>query len=306
MSNNNRSYQNLQHCVTISLLTKQSTAFSKFQFSRQNPNGDQKVIQNKLRQSLYILVIVLVGFNVPALADVTQQLVKPTISTEAKQNYLAETDAKAMDILTYWFEEWQQDLTQGGKGRYNDKWFPHGPLGAEGSKETDRIIREKFLPTFELAIADQLGWDIQTNPYENLAYIILLDQFTRNMFRGTDAAYAHDNLSRAAAKTNIENGFHRYYFTGYQKLFVVYPLMHHENLASQEISLRFLKAINEHSEHPYEFLNALQKGVEHYQVIYMFGRFPHRNPRRDRDNTLLETQYLNKKGTAGFVDGSKW
>lgn len=228
------------------------------------------------------------------------------VDNTLRQQHLSATDPKALEILKFWFEEWDTDIQQGGKGKYNDKWFPHGPKGAEGSKEIDRIIREKFLSTFELATADKLKWNIKKNPYENLAFILLIDQFSRNMFRGTERAYINDPLARKAVDINIKKGFAKFYFTGYQKLFVVYPLMHHESLQSQEKSLRYLKKINEYEQHQYEFLNALQKGVEHYQVIYMFGRFPHRNERQNRNSSTKEAAYLSKKGSAGFVDGSKW
>jgi uncharacterized protein (DUF924 family) len=267
--------------------------------------GEKQAAQNRKPDSLtllptFALVIALIWAPV-GFGDVPQSAFETS-----RIEFLNDTDSLAMDILKFWFEEWDTDLVNGGKGRYNDKWFPHGLDGAEGSKETDEIIRQRFMSTFQLAVTNKLNWDIESNPYESLAYIILLDQFTRNMFRGTEQAYEYDNLSRAAAKVNIEQRFYLYYFTGYQKLFIVYPLMHHEHLPSQELSLKFLKAINEQPGHPYEFLNALQKGVEHYQVVFMFGRFPHRNVRRDRENTHLEAQYLSKNGTPGFVDGSKW
>jgi uncharacterized protein (DUF924 family) len=227
-------------------------------------------------------------------------------SPAQRDQWLEATDARAMDVLTFWFEEWDLDRVQGGKGRYNDKWFPHGPLGAEGSKEVDAEIRSLFLDLFEQAVSGEQDWNIEENPFENLAFILLIDQFSRNMFRGTPRAYEHDQLALDAARVNVERGFHRYYFTGYQRLFVVYPLMHHESLASQEMCLYLLKSINEQPTYPYQFLNAMQKGVEHYQMIFMFGRFPHRNPRLGRANTEPEEAYLAMQGTQGFVDGSKW
>ena len=239
------------------------------------------------------------------LASFSQADLSPA-HAKAQQSFLLQAHIEATEILSFWFEEWDEDMTSKGTGKYNDKWFPHGPTGVEGSKETDRIIRERFMGTFEKAISNQLEWDIENNPYENLAYILLLDQFTRNMFRGSEKSYQYDHLSRAAVKQNIKQGFSNYYFTGYQKLFVVYPLMHHENLASQALSLDYLKDINEHSEHRYAFLNALQKGIEHYQIILMFDRFPHRNIRLGRENSELEAAYLAKIGSKGFVDGSKW
>jgi len=250
-----------------------------------------------LRITFALIFLLLASFS---QADLSPAQVK------TQQSFLLQANSEAKDILYFWFEEWDDDMTSKGTGKYNDKWFPHGPTGIEGSKETDRIIRERFMNTFEKAINNQLEWDIENNPYESLAYILLLDQFTRNMFRGSEKSYQYDHLSRAAVKRNIEQDFSDYYFTGYQKLFVVYPLMHHENLASQALSLDYLKDINEHSEHRYAFLNALQKGIEHYQIILMFNRFPHRNSRLDRKDTELEAAYLAKQGSKGFVDGSKW
>lgn len=235
----------------------------------------------------------------------------PEVTFQERQRHLVDTDPAAMRVLHFWFEEWDQDLLEGGKGRYNDKWFPHGEKGVEGSKEVDRIIRERFLPIFETATdgsqgPSELGWEIRINPYENLAFIILIDQFARNMFRGSERSYRHDDLALQAAKFNLEECFHAYYFTGYQKLFVVYPFMHDEDLASQRLSLLYLKQLNEDSDHQYEFLNAFQKGMEHYQVILMFDRFPHRNVRRGRLSTEREKAYFEKNAEPGFIDGSKW
>jgi len=223
-----------------------------------------------------------------------------------REHWLSVTDPAALKVLTYWFEEWDKDRAQGGKGLYNDKWFPHGPKGAEGSKEVDAEIRGLFMGLFDQAVSGGLDWNIEENPFENLAFILLIDQFSRNMFRGTPQAYEHDELALNAARINVEKGFHRYYFTGYQQLFVVYPLMHDETLAAQEMCLYLLKTINEHPDYPYQFLNAMHKGVEHYQMIFMFGRFPHRNERLGRSDTSQEQAYIEMKGTQGFVDGSRW
>jgi uncharacterized protein (DUF924 family) len=245
------------------------------------------------------------GAAVTPAADTTG-VETPGVEKRHREAWLAQTDPAALDVLRFWFEEWDEDRVQGGKGRYNDKWFPHGPLGAAGSAEIDREIRERYAGLFGQAVAGELDWAVDENPYENLAFILLIDQFARNMFRGTPQAYEHDALGLAAARTNVEKGFYRYYFTGYQKLFVVYPLMHHESLDSQDKCMFLLKAINESQDHPYQFLNAMYKGMEHRQVIFMFGRFPHRNERLGRETTPMERAYLDMKGTKGFIDGSKW
>ena len=261
---------------------------------------------------LFFLVAVLPAgafADVVAAADYAYQprtasSAPPTVSDKA--TWLLRTSPEALSVLRYWFEEWDEDRVEGGKGRYNDKWFPHGPLGAAGSAHVDREIRKRFLDLFELAVAGGTGWRIEENPYENLAFILLIDQFARNMFRGTPEAYEHDPLALEAARLNVHKGFYRYYFTGYQKLFIVYPLMHDESLESQAMCLYLLRAINESPDYPYQFLNAMQKGMEHYQMIYMFGRFPHRNERLGRDSTEKEKAYLAMQGSPGFVDGSKW
>ncbi|QEY31237.1 DUF924 domain-containing protein [Synechococcus sp. RSCCF101] len=242
------------------------------------------------------------GANGTACADVT---------FKARQRHLASTDPAAMTVLRFWFEEWDEDMIEGGKGRYNEKWFPHGAKGIEGSKEVDRIIRERFMTIFEAATNEGSGhlvqgWDIRSNPYENLAFILLIDQFARNMFRGTERSYRHDHLALQAARINLQKCFYSFYFTGYQKLFVVYPFMHDEELNSQIISLLYLRRLNEDDDHQFEFLNAFEKGMEHFQIILMFGRFPHRNVRRGRPSTAQEETYLERYGEPGFIDGSKW
>lgn len=225
---------------------------------------------------------------------------------KTSQYWLTRANPEAMGVLHFWFEEWDSDINLRGAGSYNEKWFPHGPTGVAGSQEVDRLTREKFLPLFESIISGEHSWNIDHNPFDNLAYIILIDQFSRNMFRNQGRAFYYDGLAREAATVNLEKQFYEYYFTGYQKLFVIFPMMHHENLASQKIALAYLKALNEQPDHPYEFLNALNKGFEHYQMVYMFGRFPHRNQARQRINTELEASYLSKKGAKGFIDGARW
>jgi hypothetical protein len=57
------------------------------------------------------------------------------VTAQHRDAWLAKTGPAALDVPRFWFEEWDEDRVQGGKGRYNDKWLPHGPLGAAGSAE---------------------------------------------------------------------------------------------------------------------------------------------------------------------------
>jgi hypothetical protein len=76
-------------------------------------------------------------------AAVTPAADPAAVEKRYREAWLAQTDPQALDVLRFWFEEWDEDRVQGGKGRYNDKWFPHGPLGAAGSAEIDREIRQR-------------------------------------------------------------------------------------------------------------------------------------------------------------------
>ncbi len=256
-------------------------------------------------------VLILFGLN--AAAEVqenpekkiyfkSEQVVDPVL----QKQLLRSMHPEAATVLRFWFEEWEDDMVTRGKGQFNQKWFPNGPDGVMGSRHVDQIITKKFAGLFNQAVNGGLDWDIEHNPFDNLAYILLIDQFSRHIHRGTPEAYANDALGLKAARTNVGNGFYRYYFTGYQKLFVVAPLVHHEDLTSQQQALVYLKQLNEDPQHPYEFLSVLRSAMDHYQMILMFGRFPHRNPRQGRTDTLLETAYLSKQGSDGFIDGSKW
>ena len=245
------------------------------------------------------LIIISVSVRVTALDGSNTHL-------ETSQWWLSQAHPDALRVLKFWFEEWDRDIERGGIGRYNEKWFPHGPAGVRGSRDVDQASREQFLELFKSVTAGQHRWNIEENPFDNLAYIILTDQLSRNMFRGSASAYKHDALGRAAVDLNLKGKLYEHYFTGYQKLFVVFPLMHHENLDSQQRSIEYLKMLNESEQEPYAFLKALEKGFQHYQIIHMFGRFPHRNALLGRENTELENEYLRRQDDVGFINGGKW
>ncbi|MCY4328548.1 MAG: DUF924 domain-containing protein [Endozoicomonadaceae bacterium] len=233
---------------------------------------------------------------------VAQSNPKISIQPADREKMLATASPRAMDVLKFWFEKWDQDKISGGRGEYNSKWFPEGHNPAHD----DQRLRELFLDLFEKAVHQKLNWNIQQNPYDNLAWVLLTDQFPRGMFRGTPASYKYDKLALSAAKINVQKHFSNYYFTGYQKLFVTYPFMHDEKLESQQECINLITELNETPGFYYEFLLALKRAYEHYQMIAMFGRFPHRNKRLNRESTELEKIYLSKKGSPGYIDGSQW
>jgi len=152
----------------------------------------------------------------------------------------------------------------------------------------DADIRRRFLDTYESAAAGELdAW--QQTPDGALALLILLDQFPRNLFRGSARAFATDPQARAIASRAILNGFDAGF--GNMRTFFYLPFMHSEDLADQERALAFYRAHNA--------TDGLKWAEEHADIIRRFGRFPHRNAALDRTTTAEEQAFLDSGGFAG-------
>ncbi len=170
-----------------------------------------------------------------------------------------------------------------------DFWF----RGAEQRKEWfeknamfDAEIRTLFLSTWETAHAGGLGgW--REGPRTCLAYIVLCDQFPRNMFRGKARAFATDALALAAARGVVERNWHRE-LLAVEQTFVYLPFEHSESMADQERSLALFRG---HAN--YEW------ALKHWEIIGRFGRFPHRNAALGRTSTPQEAEFLKQPGS-GF------
>ncbi len=121
-----------------------------------------------------------------------------------------------------------------------------------------------------------------------LAYVIVLDQFSRNMFRGDPRAFASDARARAAAKTALEKGFDQE-LTKHERSFLYMPLMHSEELVDQDQCVELFR-----SENP----GQLDYAVRHRDIVARFGRFPHRNAILGRASTPEETEFLKQPGSS--------
>ncbi|HTQ78225.1 MAG TPA: DUF924 family protein [Burkholderiales bacterium] len=180
----------------------------------------------------------------------------------------------ANDVLEFWF------------GQERKAWFEKNPA-------FDEEIRGRFLPLYEEASSRELeGW--KGEPRSCLALVILLDQFPRNMFRGSARAFAADPLARAAANTILEKGWDKR-MTPDERLFAYLPLEHAESLADQERCLALMKEI---SVYP-ETADMPKWAQAHLDVIRRFGRFPHRNAALGRASTPEELEFLSQPGS-GF------
>ncbi len=163
-----------------------------------------------------------------------------------------------------------------------DKWFTR-------NDDFDREIRERFLATHEAAALGRLA-DWEASAEGALALMILLDQFPRNMFRGTARAFATDKLAREIATRALDKGFDRDTPAKLRSFFYL-PFEHSEDLADQERSLALYRALGDENNMKYADIHA--------DIIRKFGRFPHRNEILGRQTTAEEQAFLDGGGFKG-------
>ncbi|HZV92998.1 MAG TPA: DUF924 family protein [Caldimonas sp.] len=187
--------------------------------------------------------------------------------------------------------------------RILDFWF-----GAPGSDEYaslrkiwfakdasfDRRIVETFSPLIEKALRGELD-DWGTDELSALARILLLDQFTRNAFRGQARAFAGDAQALAAASAMVGAKLDER-LPPFMRAFVYLPFEHAEGMAMQDESVRLFSRLAATSP---ELGSMLDFAKRHRDVIDTFGRFPHRNAALGRASTAAEVEYLSRPGS-GF------
>jgi uncharacterized protein (DUF924 family) len=177
-----------------------------------------------------------------------------------------------------------------------DFWFgpaPHQPRDAWFTKSDafDRQIRERFGDALAAGIAGAFGaWC--TTPLGSLARVVLLDQLTRNAFRGTLDAFAGDPAALATADHAIERGFDRT-LDPYERWFLYMPFEHSESLPMQERSVALFTALADET----GVDSPLPWAERHRDVIRRFGRFPHRNDILGRPSTSEEHAFLEQPGS---------
>ncbi|MGR3344814.1 MAG: DUF924 family protein [Paracoccaceae bacterium] len=184
------------------------------------------------------------------------------------------------DILAFWLDE-------------------IGPAGwYRGSDKLDQDIRDRFLDTWRQARAGACSLWL-TYPSGTLAYIILTDQLSRNMFRDSGTSFATDRSARAAAKSAISKGWDMRIDEPARQFFYT-PLMHSENLCDQDRSVRLML-----TRMPKTGEEQLLHAKAHREVIRQFGRFPYRNKVLSRDSTAPESRYMENGGYRHTVEALK-
>ena len=186
-------------------------------------------------------------------------------------------------ILEFWFSARELDAPQIDSRM--ERWFGSDPA-------LDQQIRDEFGPLVEEALAGRHE-DWAATAEGRLALILLLDQFCRNIFRGTARAFAGD---RRALKLCVEGSMDNKYgvLSPVQRVFFFMPLQHAESIGVQEKSVRIYTALAESVSGTLRetFLTFAQFAELHRDIIARFGRFPHRNLLLGRANTPDEDAYL--------------
>ena len=179
-----------------------------------------------------------------------------------------------LDLITFWQEAGPA------------KWFAKDDA-------FDAAIRARFLDAhFAAARGDMAAWEETAEGV--LALLILLDQFPRNLFRGSGHAFATDGLARRIARESLEQGFDRQ-IEPKLRPFLYLPFEHSEHPADQELSVELFTALERDSGDA----ESLRWAVEHRDIIARFGRFPHRNAALGRETTESEQAYLDDGGFKG-------
>ena len=157
----------------------------------------------------------------------------------------------------------------------------------------DDETRRRFGEAVEVALAGGLG-EWCANAEGSLARILLLDQFTRNIYRGTPRAFAGDQRALATAEEAVARGFDRE-LQPRERWFMYMPFEHAESVKAQHRSLELFGALAQEMGDA----DALVWARKHADVIARFGRYPHRNAILGRTSTPEEEQYMREPG-AGF------
>ena len=192
-------------------------------------------------------------------------------------------------IMRFWFGSDNVDVIEAR----DDFWFGI-------NKQVDQQIKRQFSALVMSAYQQELtNW--ATTAKGSLALIVLLDQFTRNIYRGNGRAFAYDKQARAICLQGIERG-HDLQLSSSERIFYYLPLEHSELMSDQKQCVQLFKRLAHNVDKKYagkyqqRFNAYIEYAVLHYKIIDDFGRFPHRNDLLGRKSTPAEIKYLIEGG----------
>jgi len=189
------------------------------------------------------------------------------------------------DVLKFWFQETDSKNLKLAMKR----WF-------EPDAKFDNEIKSKFSDLIEDALNGKTD-DWSATIDGSLASVIVYDQFTRNIHRGSAASYTGDRRALAISKNIISLG-HDKNLPLLQRLFLYLPFMHSEDKATQKQSVELYTELAKDAPSSVKkyFNDSLDFAKNHKEIIDKFGRFPHRNKDLDRESTKEELDFIKKKG----------
>lgn len=185
----------------------------------------------------------------------------------------AMTNVTADEVLDFWFRETDRE-----------DWF-------ERSDGFDQVIRDRFAQAVETARAGgYAGWC--DTPRGSLAVIILIDQFSRNIYRDSPRAWSADDVALSCTKRAIARAYDADLGIEERK-FLYMPLMHSEVLADQEQCVELFGRLATDADHV-----SLEFAIRHRDIVARFGRFPHRNEILGRESTAEERAFLEEPNSS--------
>lgn len=171
-----------------------------------------------------------------------------------------------------------------------DFWFSDevvaGQLWFKSNPTFDRKVRDQFSEDYKRAASGEYdGW--LNSPPGAVALVIALDQFPRNLFRGTARAFESDGMAQMVAAIAVDRGLDRK-LAPQRRLFIYLPFEHAEKAALQETSVALITPLEK------DVPGVARYAERHAALIKEFGRFPHRNAVLGRPSTPAELEYLAK------------
>lgn len=192
----------------------------------------------------------------------------------------AATPERASEVLGFWFGELED-----GVARPRRVWF-------ERDEVFDAEISTRFHADYERAAAGGLdGW--LDTPRGALALAILLDQFPRNLFRGSARAFETDARACSVARAALDSGYDSR-VSPVERWFFYLPFEHSEDPEDQRLSVRLFDTLGDDEESQ----NVRSYAIRHMEIIERFGRFPHRNEALGRESTPEEDEFLRQPGSS--------
>lgn len=194
-------------------------------------------------------------------------------------------DPAARAVLDFWFGEPASPRF----GQAWDRWFARDDA-------FDAALRERFGATLAAARRGECdAW--QRTPLGALALIVVLDQFSRNIHRGSAGAFASDAQALEAAQRMVRTRVDRTLPSPYHRAFAYLPFEHDESRESQETALRLFGELADESRSD-ETAGYFDYARRHAAVIERFGRFPHRNAALGRESSDEERAFLRQPGSS--------